>query len=123
MSYHKSKGLEFDVVFLPDMLGTIQNRSKKVFLESKPASSEILFQVKEDLSYTRTGPDNTDNLIRERRNQELVRLLYVAMTRAKERLYLPLHSGLPKNCILGSLMPALEKKFNLAAATTTADET
>ena len=71
MTYHKSKGLEFDYVFVYNA-GRYRNRSQ-----------ESLY-VPEDLIDINLSDENE----KSRNEEEKRRLLYVAMTRAKKKLYL-----------------------------------
>ncbi len=77
MTIHKSKGLEFDIVFPLGLLtpqrqreGWVRQDKKWVKLESKAAEY--------------------DRLVAENQAESL-RMTYVALTRAKKRLYLPAH--------------------------------
>jgi ATP-dependent exoDNAse (exonuclease V) beta subunit len=98
MTIHKSKGLEFDVVIVPEMQATGANTHSTMFawlergLESPDASGEITefliapFQPK--------GADRgkakewVDREYRTKEAQETRRILYVAATRAREELHL-----------------------------------
>ncbi|MFN9320732.1 MAG: ATP-dependent helicase, partial [Chitinophagales bacterium] len=71
MTYHKSKGLEYDYVFVYNA-GRYTNRSK-----------ESLY-VPEELIDLNLSEDNE----KSRNEEEKRRVLYVAMTRAKKKLYL-----------------------------------
>jgi DNA helicase-2/ATP-dependent DNA helicase PcrA len=71
MTYHKSKGLEYDYVFVYNA-GRYTNRS-----------NDNLY-VPEELLEKDLSDDNEKN----RNEEEKRRLLYVAMTRAKKKLYL-----------------------------------
>ena len=71
MTYHKSKGLEYDYVFVYNA-GRYSNRTK-----------ESLY-VPEELIDLNLSDDNE----KSRNEEEKRRLLYVAMTRAKKKLYL-----------------------------------
>lgn len=92
MTIHKSKGLEFDTVFLPS-LGSQPNRSDNPLLRwmKLPTQQENLFLVspikgahqEQCLLY-----DYLNSLDEEKAQYEAQRLLYVAVTRAKKRLYL-----------------------------------
>jgi len=71
MTIHQSKGLEFEVVFVPSLVeGRLPQSARSPRFELPPAVLEPLVRGKEDV------------MAEERR------LLYVAMTRARKRLYL-----------------------------------
>ena len=71
MTIHQSKGLEFDVVFVPSLVeGRLPQSGRSQRFELPPAVLEPLVRGREDV-------------VAEER-----RLLYVAMTRARKRLYL-----------------------------------
>src|SRR5205814_5930496 len=71
MTIHQSKGLEFEAVFVPALVeGRLPQSSRSPRFELPPAVLEPLVRGREDV-------------IAEER-----RLLYVAMTRARRRLYL-----------------------------------
>ncbi|MES0490138.1 MAG: UvrD-helicase domain-containing protein [Leptospirales bacterium] len=93
MSYHKSKGLEFDVVFLPDLIHENHARSERFILESAPpqSSQQTLYQFKN--SPIQINDENPLDIVRQRENEEKKRRLYVAITRAKLCLYMPLPPG------------------------------
>ena len=83
MTYHKSKGDEFDYVFIPQLcedilpldLKNIKIKSKERFLESVKALKS---------NYKRKDEYQLKRFIAE----ENMRLLYVAVTRAKQKLYI-----------------------------------
>ncbi len=93
MTIHKSKGLEFPVVFLCDTAHGFNNRD---------LNDTFLFHSRLGIGMTVCDPSKhiklkSDNCIRKsairaEKKQELfseyLRLLYVAMTRARERLYI-----------------------------------
>lgn len=82
MTLHKSKGDEFDVVFLPEM--TEKNLTLK-FDEIKLKSSDFMENVR------RLNPDykpKTEVDLKKELLAENLRLLYVAITRAKRKLYI-----------------------------------
>ena len=105
MTIHKSKGLEFEVVLIPDLQAKTAGSSRKLlsWMERglKPgggadsqsgASSEIteflvapLQSKGEDAGKSKAW---VDRVYRERERQETRRILYVAATRAREELHL-----------------------------------
>ena len=104
MTIHKAKGLEFEVVIVPDLqAGT--GGSKRELLswlerglppDDEPAETETAGEITEFLvaPFQRKGADSgkakqlVDRVRRERESQEARRLLYVAATRAREELHL-----------------------------------
>jgi ATP-dependent exoDNAse (exonuclease V) beta subunit len=104
MTIHKAKGLEFEVVIVPDLQkGT--GRSKRELLSwlerglppnAESASLDSASEITEFLvaPFQRKGADSgkakqwVDRVRRDRESQEARRLLYVAATRAREELHL-----------------------------------
>ncbi|MDH4198923.1 MAG: UvrD-helicase domain-containing protein [Spirochaetia bacterium] len=114
MSYHKCKGLEFDVIFMPDLTYSRKNHKSGLYIESLPEQSGVIFQYQNDLSFHHISMEDAQSFINKKNAAEQIRLVYVAMTRAKERLYLPLYPP-PKsgNSIYSILIETLEHKFHL----------
>ena len=90
MSVHKSKGLEFPIVIVPDLgkKHNLKDAAGSILLDRKAGlGMSVIDRAKRirypSLSWTLTR----DSLLRQSRAEEL-RLLYVAMTRAKEHLIL-----------------------------------
>lgn len=87
MTIHKSKGLEFPVVILlhprKQALPKPQNSTTSVFKHVD--DSGVQFEFSHKRLYTKIDSDNY-----EQQENELTRLVYVAMTRASQRLLLPL---------------------------------
>lgn len=91
MTVHASKGLEFPVVFLPEL-------SKDIMKKSRLNQQRVLYQPEMGLGikmkeYGTNAPGSfiyqqLRNDEAEREKQEAKRLLYVAMTRAKDHLIL-----------------------------------
>lgn len=90
MSIHKSKGLGFEVVFLADMARTFSNQDSRRPLVMDDALGIGLNVVDLDNSTQHTSLERS--LINHKNKMENlseeVRLLYVALTRAKDRLVL-----------------------------------
>ena len=101
MSIHASKGLEFDTIFLADTIYNLgaSARSSDFFIEANSEGKEhekILFFKKGDLSFADPERDSPLQRQRQRDEEESARLLYVALTRARNRIYFPLTSMEPK---------------------------
>ena len=101
MSMHKAKGLEFDVVILPSLGKRTRRDSDKLLLMERrnyPQDCLLLAPIK-------SAYEKNDSIYRylawaekQRQNHEELRLLYVATTRAIEKIYcLCIHdyAGLP----------------------------
>lgn len=95
MSMHKSKGLEFDTVFLPQMQRKSRADDKPLIHVEKQTSltdsQQELFIAPLDMpgaSESNSVYQYLDKLKRQRTGNEVCRLLYVAATRAKKRLYI-----------------------------------
>ncbi len=90
MTLHGSKGLQFPVVFLGSVF--FQNRSPR-------QEGLCFFSDQEhtliDLEYSQTSEIRHQ----EEKSEEYKRLLYVAMTRAQDLLYMPLYLPKQKNII------------------------
>ena len=90
LSVHKSKGLEFPVVFLCDTARQFNRQDSRdtVLVHPELGLGPKLTDLQRRVEY----PTLARNAIRLRLEREMLseelRLLYVAMTRAKERLYL-----------------------------------
>lgn len=118
MTVHASKGLEFPIVFVVNMARGASGfpRPVRVIVD---AGDEPSFSVAPFVS-------DLDALEREREQHETRRLLYVAITRARDRLYF---SSALKDGVLrpgpGSLAEVLPPSFRalFASASVTTDET
>jgi ATP-dependent exoDNAse (exonuclease V) beta subunit len=132
MTIHKAKGLEFEVVIVPDLQAGTGNGGRKMlsWLERGRAKTDDSGEITEFLiaPLQRKGDDKgtakawVDRVYRERESQETRRILYVAATRAREELHLfarPAYKvdkngelGLqePKNSLLATAWPALEEE-------------
>jgi ATP-dependent exoDNAse (exonuclease V) beta subunit len=130
MTIHKSKGLEFEVVIVPDLQATTArgNFGLLSWLERGLAEPDGSGEPTEFLvaPLQSKGADSgaakkwVDRVYRERESQEMRRLLYVAATRAREELHLfarpsyktekNLSRSLvePRDSLLATAWPALE---------------
>ncbi len=113
MTIHKSKGLEFDVVILPELLVTSLDDARRAsLLSERNANGEIAWilekPVKEVLEWDGRLLSNVQQLKNRAAFEGLCRT-YVAMTRAKRALYLIHHSGRsnPQKSEAGLIMAAL----------------
>ncbi len=122
MTVHAAKGLEAKIVLLPDTCSKpSRHGSQRTNLLSWPTpGGDILFWSKsskdpEVLSDARVGDDEVD--LAEHR-----RLLYVALTRAEERLYI-MGAGMPQaGCWHEMIQTALQPMMSDVAAPWSADE-
>ena len=129
MTIHKSKGLEFEVVIVPELQARIKGGSRKLLswlergLAEPDDSGEITEFLVAPLQRKRTdrgqAKEWVDRVYRERERQETRRLLYVAATRAREELHLFARPACkekdgeltlvePANSLLATAWPALE---------------
>ena len=88
MSIHKSKGLEFPVVFLADMGKQFNDEDSKAMVLTDPVLgiAAKVFETERSLLYPTVGQQAIIDRIRKEDLSEEMRLLYVAMTRPKNRL-------------------------------------
>jgi ATP-dependent exoDNAse (exonuclease V) beta subunit len=131
MTIHKSKGLEFEVVIVPDLQAGTKGGERKMlsWLERGLAQPDDSGNITEFLiaPLQPKGADRgkakewVDSAYRERELQEDRRILYVAATRAREELHLFAHPAYKiesngefnlveptKNSLLATAWPALE---------------
>ena len=83
MTMHKSKGDEFDYVFIPEL----SEKSLSIDIESIDLKSSSGF-MEEVKSFNPSYKIKNDKELKEFTIEENLRLLYVALTRAKKKLYL-----------------------------------
>ncbi|HXG56787.1 MAG TPA: UvrD-helicase domain-containing protein [Vicinamibacterales bacterium] len=119
MTVHASKGLEFPVVFVVNMARGAGGLQKPVRVTVDGEGGEPSVSVSPFVS-------ETDDLEREREQHETRRLLYVATTRARDRLYLS--SSLKEGQMAagrGGLADVLPNSLRalFAAAAATSEET
>ena len=108
MSVHSSKGLEFPFVFLCDLAHKFnkQDFRDRVLFHSELGLGPKVIDAERGLCY----PTAAFRAVRDKLNNELLseemRVLYVAMTRAKERLFLTCAWNKPSET-LAKLVPVL----------------
>lgn len=90
MTIHKAKGLEFDTVILPGLGRSTRGNEREMLRWQEHTDFELLLapipaadSERIDETYNAIG-----ELLKEKDRHEAVRLLYVAATRAKRRLFL-----------------------------------
>jgi ATP-dependent exoDNAse (exonuclease V) beta subunit len=131
MTIHKSKGLEFEVVIVPELqAGNGRGKPRMLsWLERGLAEPDESGEITEFLiaPFQRKGADRgkakewVDRVYRERESQETRRILYVAATRAREELHLFARPACkeesgdftlvePVNSLLATAWPALEEE-------------
>ncbi len=89
MTIYSAKGLEFDIVIMPGLGKTSRRDSKDILLLQEFSNGLLLAPIKNTSS--KDDSKTYKYLIELRKKQnyyELMRVLYVAMTRAKTKLYL-----------------------------------
>jgi ATP-dependent exoDNAse (exonuclease V) beta subunit len=138
MTIHKAKGLEFEVVIVPDLQARSRSGSRKLLawlergLTGEPDGRDESGAVTEFLvaPLQSKGTDRgsakawVDRIYRDRESQEVRRILYVAATRAREELHLfaspayKVESGGnlsvagPTNSLLATAWPALGEEIH-----------
>ena len=131
MTIHKSKGLEFDVVIVPELQAAVGRGSRTMlsWLERGLAQPGDSGEITEFLiaPFQRKGEERgsaktwVDRVYRERESQEARRILYVAATRAREELHLFARPACkeedgsytlvePAGSLLATAWPALEEE-------------
>ena len=92
MTIHKSKGLEFPVVIFPCDVDIYRQINPKVWLGDLPENfgdfKELLLPFNKDLSHVNAKGLEIYNQQREELELDNFNLLYVALTRAVEQLYI-----------------------------------
>ena len=89
MTIHKAKGLEFPVVIFPCELYIYQDIKPKVWLENTiDGFSNILVPLNKEIRYTGDKGEEIYNTRKSELELDNFNLLYVALTRAVEQLYI-----------------------------------
>ena len=111
MSIHKSKGLEFPVVFL---CGTgsqfnMMDLNANILMHSELGFGPKYINYERKIAYNTIAKEAVKNVIKKELKEEEMRLLYVALTRAREKLII---TGIDKN-----LKKSIEEKQELLEST------
>lgn len=88
MTIHKSKGLEFPVCFVSDLAGKFKNISGKVFTDDEFGIGGEVFNLEKRTRYDSLVKNAIKIKKKTSERGELIRVLYVAATRAREKLIL-----------------------------------
>jgi ATP-dependent helicase/nuclease subunit A len=116
MTVHGAKGLEANIVILADTCSNKGAASAPVFfLDDKSGAPEIPVWAVKGTGGLQPVADAKE-AIKASEQRELARLLYVAMTRARDRLYIAgYHNGsLPEGCWYGTIQNALAPRLSEA---------
>jgi ATP-dependent exoDNAse (exonuclease V) beta subunit len=124
MTVHAAKGLEFPIVFLANLHRGSGGTPDPVRVVAAPFGQEDAVEPWVAIGEHRSGPERD---IEARETEETKRLLYVALTRARDRLYLA--ATVPANGRfmggrggLGHMLPAsMAATIGAAAVSTAAD--
>ena len=135
MTIHRAKGLEFDVVILPDLQRSPRRSDRPLLywttIATGPGERGIVLASRTDATEEEGRVDALERWMRElrkaREDLELGRLAYVAATRARRRLHLignvrvkqsddAMLNRPPAASLLGFLWPAVSTEFERALA-------
>lgn len=109
MTIHAAKGLEWPVVFVPNLSADKQNDSNNICFDAEMGVGFKVTLKNEDGKYATYQPAML-NMIRAKKKrdeqEEANRILYVAMTRARDRLYVT--SAGKESRDFATLIPGLE---------------
>ena len=88
MSIHKSKGLEFPVVILSDLARRFSNMDfqSSVLVHPQLGLGPVCVDARRRIQYPTSARQAIERTLRRETKAEELRVLYVAMTRAKEKL-------------------------------------
>ena len=91
LTLHKAKGLEFDYVFLPALHKQPRANRRELLRwhwQEGPTKAELLIAADDQEKKAPTLYNYLNWLEKEKQREELKRLLYVGVTRAREKVYL-----------------------------------
>ena len=106
MSIHKSKGLEFPVVILADLSHSFnrQDFSDPVLVHPELGLGPDCVDLSRRIKYPTLARLAVEDRLKREMKAEEMRILYVAMTRAKEKLIL-VHSAMNAEKLIAALLP------------------
>ena len=116
LTMHKAKGLEAEVIFIAGGFSDYQGRGAK---------TSIYHRENERRLHIGQATGEIKRAIRQENDEENQRLMYVSLTRAKSRLYLPYFGEAPENApqkrsyeyrYLGAFYRTLQKQLDLLRA-------
>lgn len=117
MTAHGSKGLQSWIVFLPDTTGVPTARKDSGILTGEDGNLFWVEAAANDSDHTKA----VRAVQAAEREAEYLRLLYVAMTRARDRLYVAGYTGVKKpsdKCWYAVIETAMKKKLDEGKAST-----
>ena len=116
LSIHKAKGLEFPLVIFAGLHRGTEQRESSVSVHHDWTTGIVGVRIG---ALRTVGGVYVQTKLKEREEAEHIRLLYVAMTRAKRRLVLSAGvvagKSIPSHSLLGLLMKGLEIDANILA--------
>lgn len=113
LTVHKAKGLEFPVVFLADVVSRRRALGRSGIIDRSHRSRgtmEVSLGPR-TLGCETLGWQETEERERAEEEEEERRLLYVAATRARDHLVIPLLPGVRPDGFLGVLGAGMEERF------------
>ena len=126
---HKSKGLEYKVVIYPDAITDLDEKQKNtpaeewikpedMDFEPIPNLEKVLFKLNK--SAEQMGEKPVEHLMNERESNRLdnLNLLYVAFTRAKQRLYVMAKQSADKENVIRDFVEDTDIKLNMKSVRT-----
>jgi ATP-dependent exoDNAse (exonuclease V) beta subunit len=99
MTVHQAKGLEFDIVVLPELEGRLLSRPPRFYKRRPDPEGEITdvqLGITKDMALVDARMDSVYQAHRQRDCEEELCILYVAMTRARRRLDMIVKGNKPK---------------------------
>jgi ATP-dependent exoDNAse (exonuclease V) beta subunit len=129
MTIHKAKGLEFDIVILPNLEKRTQSDNSDLLIwQERPQDENAIDLLLAPIKSRTVEYDKTYQYIRSQESQkqhyETMRLLYVATTRAKQQLHLLTSNSIEpdnefkptSNSFIAMLWPSCEAIFKQSTA-------